>query len=89
MDGDLEHHLQQNYLRITDEGKIRWHDGSPDHPRNWSASNKAYGMVLIIFLDFFTYVYRYSHTSRQNVRVNGLKIHSELLSAQLGYCNLL
>lgn len=43
-------------LRLDDDGYIKWRIDSPDHPRNWSVSRKAFDTTLIFMLDLFTYV---------------------------------
>jgi hypothetical protein len=43
-------------LELNDEGAIRWNKNNRRHPRNWSASLKAYSSIIILVLEFVTYV---------------------------------
>lgn len=42
-------------LRDSD-GFIGWERNSEEHPRNWTTRRKIYDTVLIILLEFYTYV---------------------------------
>jgi hypothetical protein len=43
-------------LLLTEEGYIRWDNQNPTHPRNWGASKKIYNSIIILLLEFVTYV---------------------------------
>jgi len=40
-------------LQRGSDGLIAWRSDSKDHPRNWSASRKAFDTTVIIFFEFF------------------------------------
>lgn len=44
-------------LEIEKGNLLRWPVGDAGHPRNWSAFTKASNTLVIISLDFFTFVF--------------------------------
>jgi hypothetical protein len=54
---NLQFYLDKQALELTPDGKfIRWSTKNRRHPRHWSTLKKVYNSLLIIWLDFFTYL---------------------------------
>jgi hypothetical protein len=41
-------------LRVVEGGYVKWQEDALLHPRNWSASRKAFDISLVLLLDLFT-----------------------------------
>lgn len=55
---DIQPLLVAYGLEYTPDGKyIRWSASNKKHPRNWSATRKAFDSSVIVFLDLFTYAH--------------------------------
>ena len=67
-------------LERKPNGLIGWLAESDDHPRNWSVGRKSFDTVLIILLEFYTYVsnillfIRSSHESQNRHKYYRCKI---------------
>ena len=48
--------VQNHGLEVNEENHIRWQKQNPKHPRNWSGKRKAFNTVVILLLEFITYV---------------------------------
>lgn len=48
--------LNRHGLLLNDAGYVRWDKQNPKHPRNWSGKRKAYNTIVILCLEFITYV---------------------------------
>jgi hypothetical protein len=53
-DGEHNEALQELGLSLEDNGYVKWRTDCTAHPRNWSASRKAFDTGLILLLDLFT-----------------------------------
>jgi hypothetical protein len=46
--------LEELGLRLVEDGFVKWRTDASAHPRNWSASRKAFDTGLVLMLDLFT-----------------------------------
>lgn len=54
---NFQFYLDKHALELTPDGKfIRWSTKNSRHPRHWSILKKIYNSLLIVWLDFFTYL---------------------------------
>lgn len=52
----------QGLKRTGDEKNlVGWAAMNPRHPRNWSSSRKGYDVTIIIFLEFYTWVFPFRY----------------------------
>lgn len=52
----LKKQIQNHGLQQNNSDELCWPVDDPDHPRNWSGWTKAVQTVIIVSLEFFTYV---------------------------------
>jgi hypothetical protein len=55
-DGALIEEIKRHGLVVTENGYIRWDSKNPKHPRNWKSGRKLYNTLVILCLEFVTYV---------------------------------
>lgn len=55
---NLQFYLDKHALELTPDGKfVRWSAKNRRHPRHWSTLKKVYNSILIVWFDFFTYLF--------------------------------
>ena len=54
LDDEFLSHLNEHGLALNENGFVRWENGNPKHPRNWSVKAKTYNTVIILLLEFIT-----------------------------------
>ena len=51
---ELREQLELHGLELSSDGHIKWMKTNPAHPRNWSATRKAYNTTVILLLELVT-----------------------------------
>jgi hypothetical protein len=52
--------LSHHGLELSATGHVQWRKDCTDHPRNWSRWRKTYDTSVVMFLEFYTWVFLFS-----------------------------